>query len=340
LPKPSAVHPAQQTRLRAATLSLAVGFGMLGLKMSAYWLTGSAAILSDALESVVHVFATGFALFSVYVAALPPDRSHPYGHGKVEYFSAGFEGALIMLAALVICYDAGQKLLRGARPSELDVGTAMIALAAVINLVLGLYLIRVGKRTTSITLVADGRHVLTDSYTSLAVIVGLLIILITGWAPLDALVALGVAVNILVAGGLLVFQSIRGLMDAADPQLLTRLVAALEQRRQSGWIDIHRMRALQIGEARNVDLHLTVPRFWDVEQTHAQLDELAELFKTTLPGSTTLFAHLDPCVDACCDFCSYEPCPIRTRPFSGRLPWTLEHAVAPAHYPPDAEREP
>jgi cation diffusion facilitator family transporter len=326
-------------RLRAAILSLSIGFVMLGLKVGAYLLTDSSAILSDALESVVHVVATAFVLFSVVLAARPPDASHPYGHGKVEYFSAGFEGALIMLAALAIFYDATHKLLYPAPPSSLDVGTLMITVAGAINLFLGAYLIRIGRRTHSIALVADGKHVLTDSYTSLAVLVGLILILLTGWTILDPLVALLVGVNILVAGGRLVYQSVRGLMDTADPETLTAVVDALESARKPGWIDVHRLRALQIGDSKHVDLHLTVPRFWDVDTSHDEQEQLAEVINSALPGRTGLLAHLDPCTDACCSFCSFEPCAIRALAFTDKRPWNLQNAVSPAHYPPDNTQE-
>jgi cation diffusion facilitator family transporter len=325
--------------LRAALLSLAVGVALLVLKTTAYFLTGSAAILSDATESVVHQFAIGFALFAVYLASRPPDPSHPFGHGKIEYFSAGFEGAMIMLAAVFICYDAVGKLVTGAEPTTLDVGTVLIGLAAAINLLLGVYLIRVGRRTRSLTLVADGQHVLTDSITSIAVVAGLVLILMTGWTPLDPLVALGVAANILFVGGRLVYRAVRGLMDAADAGLLAVIVEALQAGRQPGWIDVHRLLAHLIGEARSIDLHLTVPRFWDVQRTHAASDELARVVETTYPGPTDLIAHLDPCVDACCRFCAYEPCPIRAHPVVEHRPWTLDRAIGPAAYPPDSESE-
>ncbi len=328
-----------RVRLRAARLSLAVGMALLVVKSTAYLLTGSAAILSDAAESVVHQFAIGFALFSVVLSSRPPDPSHPYGHGRIEYFSAGFEGAMIVLAALFICQDATGKLLRGAEPTTLDLGALLIALAAVVNLVLGLHLIRVGKRTNSLTLVADGQHVLTDSITSVAVVVGLVLILVTGWTPLDPLVALAVAANILYVGGRLIYRSVSGLMDAADPALHSEIVDSLERQREPGWIDVHRLRAHQIGLLRSVDLHLTVPRYWDVERSHAASDALTRAVESTYSGPTELIAHLDPCVDACCAFCAFEPCPIRAHAYEKRTPWTLERATGPAAYPPDSEVE-
>lgn len=324
--------------MRAARLSLAVGFGQLILKVAAFALTGSAAILSDATESVVHQFAIGFALFSVYLSSRPPDRSHPYGHGRIEYFSAGFEGAMIVLAAVFIAYDAISKIIRGAQPTTLDLGATLIAASAAINLVLGLHLIRVGRRTGSLTLVADGQHILSDSLTSVAVVVGLVLVLVTGWTILDPVIALLVACNILYVGGRLIYKSVTGLMDAADLSLLSGIVQALESARKPGWIEVHRLRAHLMGGTRFIDLHLTVPRFWDVERTHETADELTRTLESA-QSATELIAHLDPCVDACCIFCSYEPCPIRTQPTLERRTWSLESATGPASYPPDSESE-
>jgi len=321
-----------RARKLAGAISLAVGFIMLGLKMGGFLLTGSTAILSDALESVVHVVATGFALFSVVLAAQPPDRSHPYGHGKIEFFSAGFEGALIIIAAAAIIYEAVPAFFKGPTLQKLDVGLVVVASAGVINLFLGLYLIRVGKRTRSLTLEADGKHVLTDSYTSLGVLVGLALVMWTGWTILDPLVAVAVALNIVWTGGRLIFHSVRGLMDAAEPDVLEDAIEVLRNNRLAGWIDVHRLRILRMGDFHHLDLHLTVPRFWDIGRGHEEQELLEELLDQQLPGTSEASIHLDPCVDACCGFCGYEPCPIRVRPCEARREWTLTSAVAPASY--------
>jgi cation diffusion facilitator family transporter len=325
---------ASAARLRrfSAWLSLGIGFLMLMMKMGGYVLTGSSAILSDALESVVHVVATGFALFSVILAARPPDRSHPYGHGKIEYFSAGFEGALIIFAAVAIIYEALPALIRGPELRSLDIGAYVVAAAGAINLFLGLYLIRTGRRTHSLILEADGRHVLTDSFTSLGVLVGLLLVMATGWTPLDPLIAIAVALNIIVTGVRLVRQSVHGLMDAAQPQSLTDIVRVLSEKRRPGWIDLHRLRVIRSGDQRHVDLHLTVPRFWDIKRGHDEQDCLGELVGPTFFGRTEAIVHLDPCVDACCEFCDYEPCPVRAAPCLGARAWDVPRAVAPADY--------
>jgi cation diffusion facilitator family transporter len=214
-------------RKRAALISLGIGGGMLIMKMSAYFLTHSSAILSDALESVVHVAATGMALYSVLLSARPADKSHPYGHGKIEFFSAGFEGAMIVLAAIAIIYQAGCQIIVGPELTKLDVGIGFTVAASVINLVLGTFLIRTGKRTNSLTLVADGKHVLTDSYTSFGVVIGLGLVLLTGWEVVDPLMAIAVALNILVSGYRLLRISVGGLMDEAHPETLEKILSVV-----------------------------------------------------------------------------------------------------------------
>lgn len=326
--------PDGTVRLRkfSAYLSLGVGLLMLVMKMGAYLVTGSSAILSDALESVVHVVATAFALFSVILAARPPDPSHPYGHGKIEYFSAGFEGALIIIAAFAIIYEAAPALIKGPELRSLDVGAVVIAAAGLINLLLGIYLIRVGRRTHSLILEADGKHVLTDSFTSIGVLLGLLLVMATGWTPLDPLMAIAVALNIVVTGGRLIMQSVHGLMDAAEPESLEKVVGVLARQRRAGWIDLHRLRIIRSGDLQHVDLHLTVPRFWDVERGHDEQELLEAMIAGAFFGRAGVIVHLDPCVDACCTFCDFEPCPIRQAACAGRREWSVPRAIAPADY--------
>ena len=305
---------------------------MLALKMGGYIVTGSAAILSDALESVVHVAATAFALFSIVLAAQPPDPSHPYGHGKIEFFSAGFEGALIIIAAAAIVYEAIPAFFTGSELQSLDVGIIVVSVAGVVNFFLGFYLIRIGRATRSLTLEADGKHVLTDSFTSIGVLIGLILVMWTGWTVLDPLVAVIVAVNIVWTGGRLVFHSVRGLMDAADPEELQKVIGVLSQNRLAGWIDIHRLRMLRMGDSQHLDMHLTVPRFWDIDRGHEEQELLEELLDRQLPDSIEASVHLDPCKDVCCAFCSFEPCPVRAHRCEGLRDWNIPNAIAPAHY--------
>ena len=252
----------RQKRRWAAWLSLIVGFGMLGGKWSAFALTGSEAILSNALESVVHVAATAFALLSLILGSKPPDSKYPYGYGKIGYFSAGFEGGAIVLAAFAILYEAIGGLIRGEPLKQLGLGIVLIFAASVVNLALGLWLIKRGKQTRSLVLIADGKHVLADSYTSFGVVAGVALVLLTKWNWLDGVVAILVALNILKTGYGLTRDAYLGLMDRADPELLEKIVAGLQENRQPGWIDIHhlrlarrrpRVRRLSHGRARRLD---------------------------------------------------------------------------------------
>ncbi len=281
-------------RRRAALLSLAVGFGMLAGKWSAYLLTGSHAILSDALESVVHILATAFAFASVLLSDRPPDPKFPYGYGKISYFSAGFEGGLIALAALAIFYEAAQGFLRQEPLQQLGLGLLLIVVAGVVNMVLGFWLIRQGRSTGSLILVADGQHVLTDSYTSLGVLVGIGLVWLTGWTWIDPAIALVVGVSILRTGYKLVRESVTGLMDRADPELLGRIVAALQEARQEGWIDLHHLRAWQAGDRTFVDFHLVVPEEWTVGRLHEANDRCLIALRSALGEATEIIIHFDP----------------------------------------------
>jgi cation diffusion facilitator family transporter len=317
----STARPSQ--RKRAAILSLSVGVGMLLLKSAAYVVTGSAAVFSDALESVVHVAATAFALYSVIVSARPPDIHHPYGHGKVEFFSAGFEGALIVVAAAAILVEVARSVALGRLPQRLDAGILMTLAAGAVNLSLGWFLLRTGKRTASLTLVADGRHVLTDAYTSLGVVAGLVGVRLTGWTLLDPLVATAVAVNILVTGGKLMRESVSGLMDEADADTLEDILAALGVHRRPEWVDVHNLRCWRAGERLIMDLHLTVPRYWEIAQGHAAQDELEQAVFAHLRTDGEAIVHLDPCVEACCPHCAVEACPVRAHQLQEQRKWTV-----------------
>ena len=213
----------------AMSLSLVIGFLMLGMKVGAYLLTGSAAILSDATESVLHVAAVAFAFYSLWLSFKPADATHLYGHEKISFFSAGVEGTLIIVAAIFIIYEAIAKWLGGLFLENLGTGTALTAAAALINGVLGAYLVWIGKKKGSLILEANGKHVLTDSWTSIGVLVGLGLTLLTGWLPWDPIFAILVAINILFSGVSLIRKSVAGLMDKADPTVHHRIEAILKE---------------------------------------------------------------------------------------------------------------
>lgn len=282
-------------RLSAIGLSLLISLLLMTAKFYTFHLTRSSAVLSDALESIINVVAAGFAMISIWMAAQPPDANHPYGHGKIEYFSAGFEGALIIVAAIGI-FKTGFSHLMTPRPlANLEIGLFILVGASLVNLVLGLWLIRAGKKTDSLALIADGKHVLTDVYTSAGVVIGLFLVRYTQWLWLDGAIACVVGINILVTGIHLVRQSSSALMHRSDPKLLHSISLLLEKNRRPAWIDIHQLRAWRSGIFVNIDLHLVLPRDLLLDQAHTEADELEQLLIRHFEGKATVLIHMDPC---------------------------------------------
>lgn len=314
-------------RLRAGRLALLGGIAVLVAKLAAWRLTGSTAVFSDALESFVNVAAGALLLYSLYLSSQPADRNHPYGHGKVEFFSAGVEGTLIAVAAVLIAIEAVRQMIRGVELRSLDLGVILVTAATAANAAIGLHLIRVGRRVHSLALVADGRHLLTDVATSVGVIIGLALVWVTGLSILDPIVALIVAVQILRTGWQLSREAIGGLMDEANPAALEEMVKALELRREPSWIDTHSLRSWRSGAVEHVDLHMVVPRYFDADRLHDIDDQVekALLAATRRPGE--VITHFDPCRPRHCAGCSMEPCGVRSAPFAALRPLTLDRAT-------------
>ncbi|MCP3986416.1 MAG: cation transporter [bacterium] len=316
----------RRERLRAGWAAAAVGAAVFATKLSAWVVTGSTAVFADAMESVVNVVAAALLLVSLYVAARPADEGHPYGHGKIEYFSAGIEGALIAVAAVLIGVESGRALISGAPLQRLGLGLELVIAASVANALLAFYLLRTGKRTRSAALVADGKHVLADVWTSAGVIIGMAAVWATGWARLDPLVALAVAAHVLREGWLLVKDAAEGLMDAADNDLLDRLAGALLEEREPGWIDVHGLRAWRSGADVHADLHLVVPRFYDADRLHG-IHDAVELALENDVRAGEVVVHFDPCRPLYCEGCVMEDCPMRSSPLGSRLPLDRQQAV-------------
>lgn len=314
-------------RLRAGRVSLLVGAALLAAKFAAWHVTGSTAVLSDALESVVNVAAAGLLLYSLILSARPADRNHPYGHGKVEFFSAGVEGTLIALAAGLIVVEAVQAILQGPQLTRLDEGLLLVTVAAAGNALLGSHLIRVGRRAHSAALVADGKHLLTDVATSVGVIVGLAAVRVTGWALLDPLVAITVALNILRTGWRLLREAVGGLMDEADAASLRRISDHLERVRESSWIDVHTLRAWRSGPVMHTDLHLVVPRYADADRLHEVNERITEAVVEATQQPGDVIVHFDPCRPRHCRGCVVEACPVREAPFVVRERISFERAT-------------
>jgi cation diffusion facilitator family transporter len=322
--RPRVADPA---RVRAGWLSLVAGGAICAGKFAVAGVTGSTALLSDALESIVNVAAAALLLYTLVVASRPADRDHPYGHGKIEFFSAGAEGSLIAVAALAILYQAAVDLVRGPHLRRIDLGIAVSGGLALANAALGAYLVRTGRHHGSEALVADGRHVLTDVVTTVGVIVGLALVRVTGEPRLDPLAAIAVALSILHTGWRLVRGAVGGLMDEADPGLLAPICEALERQREDAWIDVHSLRSFRSGAVQHSDLHLAVPRFYDADRLHEIGDRVREVILGAAGRPGDVIVHFDPCRPRQCPLCPLADCPVRGAPFLRRPPISLERAL-------------
>jgi len=293
--------PRDEDKLRAMRfamrISLAVGVLMLVGKMAAYFMTGSAAILSDAAESVIHVVAVAFAAFSLHLSTKPAKPGFLYGYERITFFSAGFEGAMIVLAAIFILYATIEKWLRGLQLENLGAGTLLLLAAGVLNAGLGWYLIRMGRRSHSFILEANGKHVLTDSWTSFGVVAGLGLVMLTGWKPFDPLLAIAVAINILWAGGHLVWRSALGLLDHSDPEVGREIRDKLDSICSELGVQYHGVRFRTTGYRQLIEVHLLFPHSMAVGEAHRLATLLEERLPLELSVPAEVFTHLESAED-------------------------------------------
>jgi len=279
---------------RAMRLSVVIGLVMLVIKFFAYAWTGSSAILSDAAESIVHIFAVLFAAYSLWLAQKPADEQHPYGHAKISFISAGAEGSLILIAAIVIIFTAINDWISGLEVRNLDVGIGMTAVAALINAALGWYLVHMGRKKGSIILEANGQHVLTDSWTSAGVVIGLLLAMATGWLFLDPVCAILVALNIIYSGFRLMKRSVGGLMDEANPDIQQLLLNILNRECAMHGISHHLLRHRFNGYSYDIDVHLVFPDMLPIKDVHRMATEIELAIQKELRPSAHVTTHLEP----------------------------------------------
>lgn len=314
-------------RIKAAWLSLMTSLIVLAIKTLAYYQTQSAAILSDALETIVNVVAAIAALFIIRVVAEPADEEHPYGHGKLEFFSAAFEGGLIFSAALMIVFESGKVLMIGQVPHRLESGMILTAVAALFNLVLGIYLKKVGEKQKSQALKASSAHVLSDVYTTAGVFVGLGLVLLTGWSWLDPLFALLVGLNLAYEGYKIVRQSIGALIDETDHETLVELAQAFQKNKVTGIIDIHELKVIRSGKFHHVDAHLVLPENWDISYAHEFSDDFEGHVVKDYPFDGEIAFHLDPCRRSYCTVCDVQNCSIRKKEFISPKTFTASSLI-------------
>ena len=295
------------------------------IKLFAWYLTHSVAILTDALESIVNVVAGFIGLYSLYVSGKPKDQDHPYGHGKVEFLSAAIEGLLIGIAGIFIIREAVLNLYEPHSIQKLDYGIYLVAVTAIINLFAGMICVKTGKRNNSLALIASGKHLIADTYTTIGIIIGLVLLFVTGISWIDSAVAIIFALVIFYTGYKIVRSSIAGIMDEADMELLNKMVVFLNENRSVNWIDLHNLRIIKYGAMIHLDCHLTVPWYFNVHQAHDEIDRLSGLVKRHFGDSVELFVHSDGCLDFSCALCEKTECQERKHPFEKKIAWTMEN---------------
>lgn len=301
---------------------------LLLAKLAAYYLTHSLAILTDALESIVNVVAGGIGLYSLFIAAKPSDVEHPYGHGKAEFISAAVEGTMIVAAGIVIFYETISGLITPRPVGQLDAGLIIVGASALVNFAAGYMCLRIGKRNNSLALHASGKHLQTDTYSTLAIIAGLLLMLVTKLFWLDKAIALVMGAWIIYNGYQIIRPSLAGIMDEQDKQLLQEIINSLNDNRRVNWIDLHNLRIIKYGSHLHIDCHLTVPWYLNVQEAHDEITMFITFIRTRFGAGIEFFVHTDGCKPFSCPLCDKFSCPVRQHPFQHKVKWTLQNLLA------------
>lgn len=314
-----------QQNIRVQKVIAGISIILFLIKITAWYLTSSVAILTDALESIVNVVAGLIGLYSLYVSAKPRDIDHPYGHGKVEFISAAVEGTCIALAGLFIIYEAGKNLFEPHEVKKLDFGIILIASTAIINYFAGMVCERIGRKNNSLALISSGKHLKSDTYTTIGIIGGLILLYFTKISWVDSAVAILFALIIVYTGIKIIRTSIAGIMDEADEELLKQLVDTINKQRRINWVDLHNVRIIKYGAILHLDCHLTVPWYFNVNEAHHEIDELSSLVKKDYGEAVELFVHSDGCMEFSCSICHKSDCPVRKHPYQRTVQWTVDN---------------
>ena len=340
---------AAKQNIRVQKWVAAVSLALLLVKLFAYYMTNSVSVLTDALESIVNVVAGFFGLYSLQLSSKPKDVEHPYGHGKIEFISAAVEGVMVSVAAVFILFESVKNIITPVPLQQLDTGILLIAGAGVINLLLGLWCTRTGKKNNSLpcrasnpslgctlnycsgkknnslALQASGKHLLSDTYTTAGIVAGLVLLFLTGIPWLDSAVAILFGCIIFYTGFRIVRASVAGIMDERDNELLRKMIVALDSERSKNWVDIHNIRIIKYGSTLHIDCHLTVPWYLNVHEAHEEIDKLGHLVRKEFGHAIELFVHSDGCLPISCAICIKDDCPVRHHPFQRRIKWTVQN---------------
>lgn len=307
-----------QRRIAFIGVSLFIG------KLIAWHLTNSDAVFSDAMESIVNIVAAFLGLYSLYVAAKPKDPEHPYGHGKAEFISSGIEGGLIIFAGVIIIVQAVDSLLHGNIPQKLDWGILIVAATAAVNYFIGHISYKKGVRENSLVLQSSGKHLQSDTITTMGVVASLILVYFTKIYWIDAAVALLFGAYIIFIGYKIIRKSLGGIMDEADLEMLSNLSEFLNKNRQNDWIDIHNVRIQQHGSGLHIDAHLTLPWYYELRTAHNEMEKVYELIASDTTREVEFNFHLDDCKPFSCEICQLSECQVRQHSFKKKIDWTLE----------------
>jgi cation diffusion facilitator family transporter len=313
--------------LRIQSWILFVAVLLFSIKMTAWYLTHSVAILTDALESIVNIIAGLVGYYSLSIAYKPRDSNHPYGHGKAEFLSAAIEGTLIMLAGVFIIYEGVEHLIHPQELVQLHFGIILVGSSALINFFVGFLAVKKGRANGSEALQASGHHLKTDTYSTVAIIIGLLLMYFTGIRQLDSIVAIIMSIVIMFIGYRIARKSVAGIMDEADEKILGKVISLLDKSRMPNWVDIHNLRVIKFGNVLHIDCHMTVPWFLNVRQAHKEVETLRILIEREFGSAMEFFVHADDCTGRCCPICIKTDCAVREHPFVKRIEWQLENTV-------------
>jgi cation diffusion facilitator family transporter len=316
---------AAKENIRLQKIITTIAVVLFSVKLWAWYLTGSLAVLTDALESTVNIASGLLGLYSLYLSAKPKDADHPYGHGKVEFISAAIEGTLISVAGLAIIYKSAVSFFEPHYLDKLNFGIILLGITGIINYAAGFICEKTGKKNNSLPLIAEGKHLKTDTYTTIGIFIGLILIYLTNKIWLDSVVACVFGIIIIFTGYKIIRTSVAGIMDEADLSLLNSLVDSLNKNRQENWIDLHNLRFIKYGSTLHCDCHLTVPWYLNVSEAHAEVESFSKLIRHEFGEAVELFVHADGCEEFSCRICYKQSCMVRKHDFKMKITWTIKN---------------
>lgn len=301
------------------------GFFLFIAKLYAWHITGSDAVFSDAMESIVNIIAAFMGLYSLYLAAKPKDSDHPYGHGKVEFITSGVEGALIIFAGIMIIIESTDSLLHGNTLKELNWGILIISLTAAVNYFLGYVSYKKGVKENSLVLLSSGKHLQSDTLTTGGVVLSLILVNYTGLFWLDAVVAIVFGGYIIFVGYKIIRKSLKGIMDEADLRMVSDIAELLNKKRKREWIDVHNLKIQQYGSRLHIDGHITLPWYFELREAHSEMEEMIKCIAKSTDRPVEFNFHMDDCKPFSCEICQLFECQVRQRPFVKKVEWTVEN---------------